>query len=304
MPVAAAQQYLWTPANGQPDPEVGPDVPTTPFPVATVVVFDNEQYAWTAGERARTIDVPTGWNRVVMTYNERPEGDPWDRLFVVLFERVEVLRGTTPRTNFTVEKDMTRYASLLPQGGQADVTIDTSSWEIGPQYVTLTLSFYDDITGVLVEPAWDHAVSAYANRGLCQNSVISVPVEFPVASSKGTLEFFATGHGAEEEQFFSRHFDILVDGEPLTSVYVFPYTYAILGFYGGNDAQHPVMWWTGQRALDIAGVHTGPGEIPPYRLQLSAEQLAMLSGASTVEVRAKEVYSCLWITSLSFLLDE
>ena len=209
---------------------------------------------------------------------------------------------------------MTRYGALLPQGGVANVTVDTSAWEIGPQVVTLTLRFYNDATSALVEKQHDHAISGYANQGLCKGSVIDVPVTFPAsAPANGTLEFFATGHGSEEEQFFSRHFDVLVDGQPLATVYVFPYTYAIQGFYDpypnpyvelNNQVIHPAQWWTAQRALDVAGVHTGPGEIPPYRLQLNADQLALLSGARTVEVRAQSVYNCVWITSLSFLLDD
>lgn len=300
------QTYMWEPLSGEPDPEFGPDVPRSPFPMASVTVFENEMWAWTAGERTHEFDVPSGWSRVVMEYNQRPDGDPWDRLFVVLFDRVEVLRGTTPRTDFTIEKDMTRYASLLPQGGKARVTVDTSAWEIGPQYVTLKLHFYDDATSMLVEPAAAHAVSAYANRGMCRGTVITTPgVAFPEsAATSGTMEFFATNHGNEEAQFFSRHFDVYVDGEILTRVYVFPYRYAWLGVYGGNDVAHPVMWWSAFRVLDVAGVHTGPGEIPPYRLQLDEDQLAMLAGARTVEVRAQGVYNCLWITSLAFLLEE
>lgn len=304
LPVATAQQYLWKPGFDQPNPEMGPDVPTTTEPIATVVAFENEMWAWTAGERTHSFVVPSGWNRVVMEYNQRPDGDPWDRLFVVLFDRVEVLRGTTPRTDFTLTKDMTRYASLLPEGGVGRVTVDTSAWEIGPQFVTLKLRFYNDPTSAFVEER-DQAVSAYANRGMCKDSVITTTASFGAgAKQSGVMEFFATGHSSEEGQFFSREFEILVDGQPFASVFVFPYRFAFVGFYGGNDAEHPVMWWTAQRAADVVGVHTGPGEIPPYRLSLNADQLALLEGDKTVEVRAVSVYNCLWITSLSFLLDE
>src|SRR5438094_2700317 len=193
------QTYLWMPAQGEPDPETGPDVPTATAPLATVVAFENETWAWTSGERTHTIDVPSGWDRVVMEYNQHPQGDPWDRLFIVLFERVEVLRGTTPRSDMTITKDMTRYGALLPQGGVANVTVDTSAWEIGPQVVTLTLRFYHDATSALVEKQHDHAISGYANQGLCKGSVIDVPVTFPASAPRnGTLEVFATGHGSEE----------------------------------------------------------------------------------------------------------
>lgn len=307
LPLAAAQQYVWMPGQGQPDPEVGPDAPRSPFPKATVVAFEDEEYRFTAGTRYREIDVPSGWSRVVLEYRQRPDGDPWDRLFQVFFGDAEVLRGTTPRTDFTVEKDVTRYASLLPQGGKARVGIDTSAWDqpAFAQFVTVKLHFYDDATSALVEPAADVVVPVTRSVGMCQGSVATRAVEFPATpQSDVTLEFFASNHGDEEAQFFSRRFDVVVDGEVLTQVYVFPYRYAWIGAYGGNDDLHVAMWWSAFRALDVLGVHTGPGEIPPYRLQLDAEQSAKLVGAKTVEVRAQSVYGCVWITSLSFLMSE
>jgi hypothetical protein len=304
------QTYVWMPASGEPDPEFGPDVPPASAPVATVVAIEDEVWHGTEGFRTHTMTVPAvPWSRVIMTYRQNPIGDPWDRLFQVTIAGVEVLRGTTPRSDFTIQKDMTRYATLLPPGARVDVAAATGEYDeapyVGYQHVWVTLDFYaEDASTPLVEPRWPFETSVYTSRGMCANTLIDVPVTFPAAPwSKGKLEFFATNHGSEEAQFSSRHFDVLVDGQLLTTVYTFPYRYAFIGFYGGDTTEHPVMWWSVHHALDIAGVHTGPGEIPPYRLDLNADQLAKLHGAKTVEVRAGNVYNCIWITSLNFLLD-
>ncbi|HWH08526.1 MAG TPA: peptide-N4-asparagine amidase [Candidatus Thermoplasmatota archaeon] len=269
--------------------------------VATVEAVVDDVWSCSSGPHAHEVAVPTGWNRVIAEYRQRPDGDPWDRLFVVQVNGVEVLRGTTPRTDFTVTKEWTRYASLLPQGGTATVTVDTSAWDACSysQHVFLTLRFYDD--PVVPDPS----ASAVANWGataVCGKAKEARQVQFPAtAPERATLEFFASNHGTEEAQFYGRFFSVRVDGVEVANFTVLPYTYAILGFYGGNDLQHPLMWWTAQRGLDVVGVHTGPGEIPPYRVTLSEAETALLTGARSVEVYAS-TGSCIWFASASFVL--
>lgn len=270
--------------------------------VATVVAFEDETWSFTAGARTTTIDVPTGWDRVIAEYRQRPDGDPWDRLFRVWIGDVEVLRGTTPRTDFTITKEWTRYASLLPQGGVAPVSVATDAWDrpAFSQHVTLTLRFYDD-PAVPEAPA--SSIAAWGSSAACGKSKETRVVTFPqTAPTEATLEFFATNHGDEEANFYGRYFSVRVDGVEVANFSALPYTYAILGFYGGNDVQHPVMWWTAQRALDAAGVHTGPGEVPPYRVTLTGADAALLHGARNVQVYSS-VGGCIWITSAAFLLD-
>ena len=282
-------------------PEAGPDVPGANL-VATVVAAEDDTWACSQGPHAHSVAVPTGWNRVIAEYRQRPDGDPWDRLFVVQVEGVEVLRGTTPRTDFTVTKEWTRYASLLPQGGTVTITIDTSAWDCGypySQHAYLTLRFYDD--PAQPDPAAS-SVSNWGSAAVCGKAKETRAVQFPAqAPGRATLEFFASNHATEEAQFFGRYFSVRVDGQEVANFTALPYTYAILGFYGGNDVQHPLMWWTAQRGLDVVGVHTGPGEIPPYRVTLTGAEAALLTGARNVEVYAS-TGGCIWFTSASFLL--
>lgn len=286
---------------GEAPPESGPDAPGVNL-VAEVLAIDGASWACSQGPRSSVIDVPTGWNRVVAEYRQRPDGDPWDRLFVVQVNGVEVLRGTTPRTDFTLTKEWTRYASLLPQGGQATVTVDSSAWDCGypvSQHAYLTLRFYDD--PAVPDPA-AASVANWGSAAVCGKAKETRGVQFPAtAPARATLEFFASNHAEEEAQFYGRYFSVRVDGAEVANFTVLPYTYAILGIYGENDRAHPLMWWTAQRALDHAGVHTGPGEIPPYRVSLNATEAALLTGARDVQVYSS-TGGCIWFTSASFLL--
>jgi hypothetical protein len=319
LPLVAAtpiQTYTWMPAQGEPSPEFGPVVPPAALPVATVAAFTDEQWHSSGDVRFHAISVPAGpWNRVIMTYTQNPQGDPWDRLFQAFFgpstTPVEVLRGAAPRSDMTVTRDVTRYASLLPPGGTAVVGASTSEWDEaqyapGYQHVWVNLSFYEDPAASLSEGAATSVVPVYANGGICGSGGVSPPltvsnVAFP-ASPNATLEFYATNHGGEEGYKLSHSFDVLVDGHLLTTVYATQYRYAWIGQYGGDETIHPVVWWSAFQALDIVGVHTGVGQIPPYRLALDASQMALLSsGTHTVTVQAHGLYDCVWITSLSFL---
>lgn len=306
IPAVAAQ----TPAM-PPVPQSGPDVPAA-LPVAEIHVFANEVYSYTAGPRTRVIDVPSGWNRVVLTLESHPAGDPWDRTFGVAIGGAEVIHGTTPRTAFTIDKDVTEFASLLPQGETAPVTLLADSW-VGALVYNVWLKFYQDPVGLVTTPD-DFAKGAFLWQWLCANGARrTTTVEFPAdAPLTGTIELTASGHGNEE--FFwqvnpqrLRTFHVLVDGVELATIHPLPYTYAFLGFYEPTGSLvHGPMWWTAQRALDVAGVHTGVGEIPPYRVEVVAENLGLLTGTRTVELvmDGGTNGACAWITSVSFLTDE
>lgn len=315
LPLVAAsplQSYTWMPAQGEPSPEFGPDVPASPLPMASVVAFNDEVWSFTAGQHHRTINVPSGWTRVVMVYRQNPTGDPWDRLFQAFIGGAEVLRGAAPRTDMTITKDMTRYASLLPQGGTADIAVDTSEWTGGKQHVWVTLNFYDDATSALVERPATSVIPVYQSGGICGTDGRSAPltvtnVTFP-SGPNATVEFFATNHGREEGYRLSTSFDIVVDGKVVTTVVATQYRYAWIGIGGpqpyANDVVHKAVWWSVFQALEVAGVHTGVGEIPPYRLALDASQMALLpAGTHTVSVQAHGLYDCVWITSLNFLME-
>jgi hypothetical protein len=136
------------------------------------------------------------------------------------------------------------------------------------------------------------------------------------------VELTLSGHGPEEFWYqgadhLPRSFDVVVDGTAVATATTLPYTYAQLGFGNANantacsgpgnsvvgDTLHPVMWWAAQRALHLAGVHLGVGEIPPYRASIDAALLPLLAGTRTVEV-VQHGGAATWVTSLTVLLND
>ncbi len=310
--VLAALALAPLPAYGQAPapagvPQQGPDMPAAGLATTTVTVFEADLWSWTEGVRTATVPVPAGYDRVLVELRIWPEGDPWDRLFAVHVSGVEVLHGTTPRTDMTVRRDITEYSALLPEGGTADVGLYLGTW-VGALRATLRLHFHaDEPTSLLVGRPADDVVPGmlFVWRG---GGTVSRPVAFPgTIPTMATVEFFASGHGSEEfwytDSVLPRVFEIHVDGTMVMRAVAMPYVYALLGFSGsfGNTVHGP-MWWTAQQGLDIAGVHTGVGEIPPYRATITdPDVLGLLSGDRTLEVKMG-IQECCWITSVGFLL--
>ena len=309
---AAAVPMPGLPAQGD------PDVPAASEPIAVVTVLENEVWSYTAGFHGRDIIVPAGWDRVVLEFTQKPLGDPWDRTFAASIAGVEVLRGTTPRTTMTVEKDVTRYASLLPEGGLVRVEGYTDTY-VAAMSVTLKLRFYEDATAALVAPPVDEIVNVQRFAGLCTGGSVTRTVDFGYQRGSATIELFLSGHGSEEFWFRNaggpRTVLVHVDDVEVGRAVLMPYTYAFVGFAGGpggtmnaqNEQLHKAMWWTGQQALDKAGVHVNAGEIPPYRVPVHSEDLGLLAGPRDVRVSIESATgtsgSCVWTTSAAFLLD-
>ena len=306
---------------GAPDVE-GPDRPAATG--ATIVpVFDNESFTCTEAVRTKTVPIPAGdWNRVLLEFTSVPDGDPWDRLFGVAIGGVEVLRGTTPRTSFTLRKDVTEYARLLPPGGTADVSLFMGSY-VGALRGSVTLELYAGEPTAALSRKPGEAVPAFAFRSLTgRGSSIDAPVAFGgSAPASAVVELTMSGHSHEEFWYqrspaARRLFHVFVDDREVATFVPMPYVYALAGFGNDNanttcvgpgtsdegDALHPLMWWTAQRALDAAGVHTGDGEIPPYHALIAPDDLALLAGARTVRIVQEGGFDR-WVTSLSFLLQ-
>ena len=300
----------------------GPDVPPVTEPIDVVTAFDGERYECSEGPRAAVVAVPEGpWNRVILTVTTTPDGDPWDRVFGVAIEGVEVIRGTTPRAPATIHKDVTEFASLLPPGDEATVSLYLASW-VGALRATVSLAFYaDEPTAALVRPPRARAIPvATWGRLHGHETTIEAAPTFGSTPTGATVELTISGHAGEEFWFTTqlnpRTFRISVDGVEVATARAMPYVYALLGFGNENantacvgpgtssfgDTVHPVMWWTAQQGLDRAGIHTGNGEIPPYRVDIAPEHLALLSGERTVTVE-QSGGGAVWITSLAFLLD-
>jgi hypothetical protein len=319
-PLAAVMPAAQAAPNALPRIE-GPDIPAVTKYIP-VVAFDHEVFSCTEALRHSVVTVPAGYDRVVLEFTYQARTDPWDRLFSVSIDGAEVLRGTTPRTEFTVNKDVTEFGTLLPPGGTADIGLSVGTY-VGEVNATVRLLFYaDEPTAALVRPPASQVIAPFLLRGLDgEGQRLTAPdVAFPASAPAGAdVELTLTGHGAEEFWYranpMPRAFDVVVDGTVIATATPLPYVYALLGFGNTNantpcagpgnaitgDTLHPVMWWGAQRALDLAGVHLGVGEIPPYRATVDAADLALLSGARTVEV-VQHGGTAHWVTSLSFLL--
>lgn len=291
-------------------PPEGPDVPVLTQPATVVTAFEDEVFSFEESAHTHAIAVPPGtWDRIVLVFRARPDGDPWDRVFGVAFGAVEVLRGTTPRADFTVRKDVTEFASLLPPGGTADISLLLSTY-VGRQLGTVRLEFYAaEPTAPLVASPASAAVGAIRWGYLTGNGRrLTASASFPTGpSSAATIEMTLTGHADEEAWFLTqrreRVFHVFVDGTEIGQAIAMPYTYAFLGFSGVvGEILHPLMWWTAQQALDVAGVHLGVGEIPPYRVTVDEANLPLLTGARTIEITQQNGRGY-WITSLAFLLN-
>lgn len=294
--------------NGLPDVK-GPDIPTVTAPDHTITVFDHVRFECAERDVTDTIAVPAGdWDRIILEYTYTPVGDPWDRLFMVAIDGVEVLRGTSPRTEMTLRKDITEYASLLPAGGTADVTLTMGTY-VGALEGTVKLEWYgDEPTGALVRRPIQGAQSIFYRVPLPRQVGLDIIreeqryVTFGVpAPARAIVEMTMSSHGRDEVWFQNgplRGFHVFVDDVEVANIYPHPYRYAFFGF--GNDKAntacvgpgtsdqgdlvHAPMWWTAQRAADVAGVHTGPGEILAHRWEVDASLLHLFTGARTVRL--------------------
>lgn len=316
-------------AHAAPPPEMTPYVqgpdrePSTP-PDATVTVLNKAPFSFGLKPPTLTRTVKTklpapavakakAWDRVILEFTDVPTDDePWDRVFSVAVGPVELIRGTTPRAAMTVRKDVTEYLPLLGRGGTALFTTHVGTY-VGGHAVTVKLEFYAGEQQVHA-PA-GAVVGSFAAAGIepehedTKRHTAVAKTRFPAAAPKKAIaELTTTGHlqGGEFWYLPDRGsttppvFHLLVDGTEIATAHAAPYVYALLGFTGQNNGLHPAMWWTAQKALDTAGVHTGVGEIPPYRVELPASSLNLLKGQRTVEVKVDG--KGLWITSVSFLL--
>ncbi|HUR68751.1 MAG TPA: hypothetical protein VM370_05845 [Candidatus Thermoplasmatota archaeon] len=334
LPLAAAAPLL-VPQQGD------PDLPAVTAPVASVQVFLDERFSFTEGYRTRSMSVPdVEYDRVVLTFQSRPQGDPWDRLTGVAIGGVacpaaepsdtrlagnaatctgvsggvEVLKATTPRADFTLTKDITEYASLLPRGGAQDVSLFLGTW-VGAILASVRIDFYvDEPTAALVAPPADAVVAAQrwayvGGTGSESHTIAHFPA---VAAATAHVEVRTSGHGADGEFWYlnaaSAHpvFHVLVDGAEVGLIVPPPYTYALVGFGTGSvvadTVVNPGMWWTQQRAADVAGVHTGVGEIPAYRAEVDAALLPLLTGDRDVAF-VVESGGGTWVTSVDLLLN-
>lgn len=299
----------------------GPDVEPASSPAATVSVLDRAMFSFGLKPPTLTRSVTkrlpapkkgTAWDRVILEFTDVPTGDePWDRVFSVAVGSVELIRGTTPRAAMTVRKDVTEYLPLLGNGGLARFTTHVGTY-VGGHKVSVRLEFYAGERRI-TQPA-KGVVGAFATAGIepdhtdARRHAAAAKVRFPAtAPSSATVELTTSGHlqGGEFWYLPDRGsttppvLHLFVDGTEVATAHAAPYVYALAGVEGQNETAHPLVWWTAQQQLDVLGLHTGVGEIPPYRAEVPAASLALLKGTRRVEVKVDG--KGLWITSVSFL---
>ena len=217
------------------------------------------------------------WSKVVLTMSAAVRtGTQFDRTGDVLIGGVELLHFTTPEgeageTDWTIQRDVTAYAGVLTQrqptyfiiGNQTDDTYT------GDFYGSLALTFY--AVGATAPAAPTPTViglNEQLNRGLPTVSAgkqLTTRVAVPVNTTQLTAEVFASGHGAEEEDWWNapfacvsggipyREVGVRVDGQLAGIAPVFPTIYT--GGYG-PDFWRPIP---SPRALNMR----------PYELDLS-----------------------------------
>lgn len=305
-----------------------PDYPAVTAAAAIVTAFDRERFVFTEDVRHRTMQVPplpraapagTLWDRVELVFDNVQPGDPFDRVFGVSVDGVELMRGTTPRTPFVLRKDVSKLAALFPPGAAVTVGLMDGTY-LGEQQPSVRFEFYDgEITGARQAKA-TRIVPIQSFRSLDGNLCrLAARIDFGgTVPANAQIDLFLSGHSSEEfwyapgvngnNQATPRVFHVLVDGKEVGKVVGMPYVYALAGFDGSTgDTLHPILWWTLQQALDRAGVHTGVGEIPAYRIAVKPGLLYLMRGARTVEIVQEhgphDAGIGRWITSVRAVMD-
>ena len=298
-------------------------LPSQAADTITVPVLANTLIAWGQPSVSAPVDFPSGtFSSITVTMSDNPDQDYYDRLFGVLVDGVEVVRGTTPRANWTTTQDVTRYAAVLT--GHRTAAVNLLSYQGIGHYVSLSFTFHRGTppAGVATSIATPFSFEGLAphpdngcpggNTGDIDPSVhpqISETRSFvkpggPVASS--TLLLYLTAHGCDEFFYTTvrpkplRTVHVLLDGKQVASFAPTPYTYALIGF--SSKSENSLIWWNAaQRNRERLGLHTGVGVIAPYSLSPAA--LAALSpGTHTLGITIDNG-SSYWVLSAELLFS-
>ncbi len=210
-------------------------VPSTPTCTTTIVTgyrFHNSAYG---NDPPFTGDyVPTcrgAWSKVVLTMSALVKtGTQFDRIGDVLIGGAVFLHLTTPEgeageTDWSIQRDVTAYASLLRSrqptyfiiGNQTDATYT------GDFYGSLSLTFYGASATSPAATTPDRVVglSPGLSRGLPTRSgdiPLTSHVVVPANTTSLTAEVFASGHGPEEEDWWNAPFACASGGIPYREV--------------------------------------------------------------------------------------
>ncbi len=273
------------PLNG-PYPQVHGEmvtgIPATHACTVTVVKdFRFHNTAYGADQPFEGDYVPTcagPWAKVVMTMSVKVRtGTQFDRIGDVLVGGVTLLHLTTPEgesgeTDWSIQRDVTDYASVLTERQPAYFIIgnQTDGTYTGDFYGTLSFTFYSTGANAPAAVSADRVLglSPGVDRGLPTRSgdkPLTSTVTVPHNTTSLVGEVFASGHGAEEEDWWNapfacasggipyREVSIKVDGKLAGIAPVFPTLYT--GGYG-PDFWRPIP---SPRALNLR----------PYRFDLT-----------------------------------
>lgn len=319
---------------------LGAPLPPDPDPLTSgtatreAIALDHVSWSFTEGLRSGVMTVPSLpqpnglggvkrpkkprlWDRVELVFENQQPGDPFDRVFGVAVDGVELLRGTTPRVDFQLLKDVTEVRSLFVPGTQVTVTALNGTY-IGSQITTVRFRFYDSTADLTLTTPAKTVLPVVTFGSLVGNACrVGTTMHFPAkAPGTASIDVFASGHGSEEFWYAPgvnsntepdpRVFHVLVDGVEVGKVVGMPYVYALAGFDTTSplSATHEPTWWTAQYVLDRAGLHSGTGEIAGYRIDVPPALLGLLKGERYVEiVQENGGYGTgRWITSARVLL--
>ena len=255
--------------------ELVTDVPSTPSCTTTVVKdarFKNSAYgpdgAW-SGTYSPTCRGP--WSKVVATVSAYVEpGTQFDRIGELQIGGAELLHFTTPegtsgRTTWTIQRDVTAYASLLrrPQPVWFQIGNVTDGTYTGVFYGTVSLTFWgaDRTTPRASTP--DLVVPLSGVEPTARNlPYVTSPhqrlekaVTLPHNLTSLTAEVFTSGHGPCEEDWWYEPFACV--GQPYREVAVY-----VDGTLAGIAPVFPALftggwgpdWWRpvpGPRTLNL-----------------------------------------------------
>ncbi|MCU1603439.1 MAG: hypothetical protein JWO22_4148 [Frankiales bacterium] len=273
------------PLNG-PYPQVHGEmvtgIPATRACTVTVVKdfrFHNTAYGSDAPFTGDYVPSCSGpWAKVVMTMSATVRtGTQFDRIGDVLVGGVTLLHLTTPEgesgeTDWSIQRDVTDYASVLSSrqptyfiiGNQTDGTYT------GDFYGTLSFTFY--ATGArapaAVAPDAVLGLSPGVDKGLPTRSggkPLTSSVTVPRNTTALTGEVFASGHGAEEEDWWNAPFACASGGIPYREVSI-----SVDGRLAGIAPVYPTLY-TGGYGPDFWRPIPSPRalDLRPYRFDLT-----------------------------------
>jgi hypothetical protein len=205
-------------------------IPSTPSCTTTIVSgfrFHNTAYGADAPFTGDYVPTCVGpWSKVVLTMSAAVKtGTQFDRTGDVLIGGAELLHLTTAEgeageTDWSIQRDVTEYASLLSTSEPTYFIIgnQTDGTYTGDFYGTLSLTFY---AGTAQVPDRVIGLNPGVDRGLPTRSgdqPLTSAVTVPVNATSLTAEVFASGHGAEEEDWWNAPFACVSGGIPYREV--------------------------------------------------------------------------------------